>query len=178
MSESGSPFVTTSIESADAKSGFSCGKHALDDYLARHAVANDAAGVGRAYVLRRGPGDPAELPAVLGYYTLSMAHAESADVAKVVGKKPPKYPMPVALICRLAIDKRGQGRRLGERLLMDALRRVIDAASILGCTGIIVDAKDDDSEHFYAKYDFVTVTTEGWPRRMFLPIGTARAAFE
>ena len=107
-----------------------------------------------------------------------MALAESADVAKVVGKKLPKYPMPVALIGRLAIDKRGQGRRLGERLLMDALRRVIDAASILGCTGIIVDAKDDDSEQFYAKYDFVTVTTVGWPRRMFLPIGTARTAFE
>ena len=60
---------------------------------------------------------------------------------------------------------------------MDALRRVVDAVSIVGCTGIIVDARDDDAERFYAKYDFVTVSAEAWPHRMFLPLATARAAF-
>jgi hypothetical protein len=35
------------------------------------------------------------------------------------------------------------------------------------------DAKDEDAERFYAKYDFVTVAAETWPRRMFLPIGIA-----
>ncbi len=138
MSESDSPYVTTPIGPADAKSGFSCGKRPLDDYFARHSVPNDAASIGRAYVLRRG-GD--------------------------------------ALIGRLAIDHRAQGRRLGEKLLLDALHRVVDAATLVGCTGIIMDAKDEESERFYVKYDFVTVTAEGWPRRMFLPIATARAAF-
>lgn len=178
MSEPEPSYFTTPMDPGDAKAGFSSGKHALDDYFARHAVPNDAAGISRAYVLRRGEKDDDALPAILGFYTLSMANAESGQVAEVVKKKLPKYPMPVALIGRLAVDKRAQGRRLGEKLLMDALRRVIDAASILGCTGIIVDAKDEGAENFYAKYDFVTVTEEGWPRRMFLPIGTARAAFE
>jgi predicted GNAT family N-acyltransferase len=177
MSEADSPNVTTPIEPADAKAGFSCGKHALDDYFARHAVANDAAGIGRAYVLRRRDGDDVALPPVLGFYTLSMALVESARVSEVLRTKLPRYPMPVALIGRLAIDQRAQGRRLGEKLLLDALRRVVDAASIVGCTGVIVDAKDEDAERFYAKYDFTTVTTESWPRRMFLSIGTARAAF-
>jgi hypothetical protein len=86
--------------------------------------------------------------------------------------------MPVALIGRLAIDHRAQGRRLGEKQLLDALPRVVDAASILGCMGVIVDAKDEDAERFYAKYDFVVVTEESWPRRMLLPIATARAVFE
>jgi GNAT superfamily N-acetyltransferase len=177
MSESESPYVTTPIEPAHARAGFSCGKHALDDYFRRHAVPNDAAGIGRVYVLRRGPTDDAALPDVLGFYTLSMANAESAQVAAVIKKKLPRYPMPVALIGRLAIDHRVQGRRLGERLLLDALHRVVDAAAIVGCTGVIVDAKDADAERFYAKYDFVTVTDEDWPRRMFLPIDTAREAF-
>ena len=53
----------------------------------------------------------------------------------------------------------------------------VDAADILGCMGIIVDAKDEDAERFYAKYDFVTISAEAWPHRMFLAIGTARAAF-
>ncbi len=178
MNGYGSAYATSPIEPADAKAGFSCGKHALDDYLARHAIANDSAGIGRAYVLRRGQDDPRSLPPVLGFYTLSMAVAESVQVAKVVEKKLPKYLMPVALIGRLAIDQRAQGRRLGEKLLIDALRRVVDAAGILGCMGVIVDAKDQDAERFYAKYDFVTVTDESWPRRMFLPIGAARGAFD
>lgn len=37
MSESEPSYVTTSIEPADAKAGFSCGNHALDDFFARHA---------------------------------------------------------------------------------------------------------------------------------------------
>lgn len=114
MSASGPPYDTTPIEPADAKSGFSCGKHPLDDYFARHAVANDAAGIGRAYVLRRSDDGDVSLPAVLGFYTLSMAHAESEHVARVVARKLPKFPMPVALIGRLAVDRRA-GRRLGER---------------------------------------------------------------
>ncbi|MBX3192595.1 MAG: hypothetical protein KF819_36760, partial [Labilithrix sp.] len=139
-------------------------------------MANDAAGISRAYVLRRGAGDPTTLPIVLGFYTLSMAVADAGQVAQVLEKRLPKYPMPVALIGRLAIDHRAQGRRLGETLLMDALRRIVDASSIVGCLGIIVDAKDEDAERFYTRYDFIAVTDDGWPKRMFLPIGTARAA--
>jgi len=171
-------YTTSPIEPADALAGFSCGVRALDDYFARHAVSNDGAGIGRAYVLRRwGDGDGDDLPNVLGFYTLSMATAESAQVARVLEKKLPKYPMPVALIGRLAVDRRAQGRRIGEKLLLDALLRVVDASALLGCTGVIVDAKDENAERFYVKYDFVTVTVDAWPHRLFLPIGTARAAF-
>jgi hypothetical protein len=115
MSEPEPDYITSIIEDADATSGFSCGKHGLDDYFARHAVANDRAGIGRAYVLRHRVGDPPELPPVLGFYTLSMAAAESAQLAPALQKKLPKYPMPVALIGRLAIDQRATRQRLGKR---------------------------------------------------------------
>lgn len=88
-------YLATQIEPEDAASGFACGKHPLDDYLKRHAVANDRAGISRAYVLRRREDDPPELPRVLGFYTLSMAVAESAPIAKVLEAKLPKYPMPL-----------------------------------------------------------------------------------
>jgi predicted N-acetyltransferase YhbS len=86
--------------------------------------------------------------------------------------------MPVALIGRLAVDARVQGRGVGEVLLLDALRRAVDAAQIVGCVGIVVDALDVGAERFYAKYDFVTVAPEAWTRRMFLPLSTAKAVFE
>jgi hypothetical protein len=60
---------------------------------------------------------------------------------------------------------------------MDALRRVVDAAGLVGCTGIIVDAKNKSAEAFYSKYDFITVAAATGPHRMFLPISTAKASF-
>lgn len=131
MSESEPSYVTTSIEPADAKAGFSCGNHALDDFFARHAVRNDEAGVGRAYVLRRDSNDDAALPIVLGFYTLSMASAESSQVAKVLEKKLPKYPIPGALIDPRTTTRRevaprrpsARGRCIGDRRLHGHHRR-------------------------------------------------------
>jgi ribosomal protein S18 acetylase RimI-like enzyme len=175
---SASPYATTGIDPADVRKGFKSGTHALDDYFARYALPNDSAGIARAYVLRRGETDDEALPEVLGFYTLSMASVAAADVAEAVGAKLPRYPMPVALIGRLAVDTRARARRLGEKLLMDALHRVVDAAALVACIGIIVDAKNQPAADFYDRYDFATVTEdEEWPRRMFLPIEVARLAF-
>ena len=160
------------ISAADAASGFRSGEHALDDYLRRHAVANDAAGIGRAYVIRRGPSADPALPLVLGYYTLSMAVVTAAAVERSIGRKLPKYPMPVALIGRLAVDERARGRRVGEALLIDAMRRVADAAEVLGCTGVLVDAKHEKAESFYVRYGFVVVDATSWPHRLFMAMAT------
>lgn len=177
MTDAERRYATVRIDAADVASGFRCGKHPLDDYFKRHALKNDEAGISRAYVLRRADDDETSLPRVLGFYTLSMAVVTAEQAARAVEMKLPKYPLPCALIGRLAVDERAQGRRLGEKLLVDALQRVVDAANMLGCIGVIVDAKDDGAEKFYAKYDFVTVDDASWPRRMLLPIEVARAAF-
>jgi GNAT superfamily N-acetyltransferase len=178
MTEESARYATRGIEPADMSHGFTCGKHPLDDYFRRHALANDAAGIGRAYVLARTSNDESSLPPILGFYTLSMAVVSSGEVAPHLTGRLPKYPLPVALIGRLAVDERAQGRRIGEQLLIDAMQRVVDAAEIVGCVGIIVDAKDESAEGFYGKYDFVSLETDGWPRRMFVALGTVREALE
>lgn len=178
MTETSPDCLTHRIGPADPACGFRCGKHPLDDYFRRHALPNDQGNIGLAYVVDASAQDlAAGLPPVLGFYTLSMAAAVSADVGSVIAKVLPRYPMPVALIGRLAVDERARGRRLGEALLLDALLRVVTAAEIVACLGIIVDAKDEDAERFYAKYDYVTVDASSWPRRMFLPIDVARSVF-
>lgn len=179
MSELDSRYITTRIEEADAKSRFSCGKHQLDYYFARHAFNNDREGIARTYVHRRALEDPEEFPRVLGFYTLSMATLPSELVPS--NKKLPQFPVPVALIGRFAIDKRVQGKGLGEKLLFDVFERVIDlvdAENSVGCFGVIVDAKDEQAERFYAKYDFVTVCSEKWPRKMLLSMKEIRPAVE
>ena len=177
MSDERTGYTTRRIEPADPPSGFTCGKHPLDDYFRRHALANDATGIGRAYVLLRAPDDDDDaLPAVLGFYTLSMALVASTEVAPHLTGKLPKYPLPVALVGRLAVDERAQGRRIGERLIVDAMERVVDAAELVGCVGMIVDAKDESAEAFYAKYDLASLEIGSWPRRMFIALATMRAA--
>ena len=172
-----SPCQTTRLEPADVETGFRCGKHPLDDFFARHALVNDRTGICRVYVLRRREDDPATFPVILGFYTLSMASVSADSISQVIRKKMPRYPLPVALLGRLAVDDRAQGRRLGEVILLDALRRVLDAADVVGCLGVIVDAKDAHAERFYAKYDFETISAETWPHRMFITSATIRAAF-
>lgn len=172
-------YRTRPIGPADPTSDFRSGTHPLDDYFRRHALTNDQGDVGRAYVLDASAEDVAAgLPRVLGFYTLSMASVASQDAASVIAKRLPRYPMPVALIGRLAVDERARGRGLGEALLLDALKRVIEASRLIACLGVIVDAKDATAEGFYAKYDFVTVDDASWPHRLFLPTHVARAAFE
>lgn len=157
----------------DAGAGFRSGVHPLDDYFARHALPNDRAGVSRCFVLRPESGD---LPVVCGFYTLSMASVQADAIRAALKGRLPRYPLPVALVGRLAVDERARGRGFGEDLLIDALARVVGAGESVGCVGIIVDAKDEGAERFYGKYDFTTVEAETWPRRMFLPMATARAA--
>lgn len=161
------------ITAEDPGAGFRSGVHPLDDYFARHAMPNDRAGVSRCFVLRS---DLADLPVVCGFYTLSMASVQADAIRAVLKGRLPRYPLPVALIGRLAVDERARGRGFGEDLLIDALARVVSAGGSVGCVGVIVDAKDEGAERFYAKYDFVTVEAEAWPHRMFLPMATARAA--
>jgi hypothetical protein len=95
MTGSDSPYVTRPIEPDDVTSGFSCGRHELDDYFARHALLNDRIGIGRAYVLCREETDSAELPRVIGFYTLSMAVAGAAMLADALKQRLPRYPLPV-----------------------------------------------------------------------------------
>jgi hypothetical protein len=62
--------------------------------FACHALANDQAGIGRAYVSRKSPGDFGDdeaLPRVLGFYTLSMASVASHALAPALVKKIPRY---------------------------------------------------------------------------------------
>jgi GNAT superfamily N-acetyltransferase len=165
--------VISPITADDVSAGGRSGVHPLDDYFARHALPNDRAGVSRCFVLRP---ELADLPIVCGFYTLSMASVQADAIRAALKGRLPRYPLPVALIGRLAVDERARGRGFGEELLIDALARVVAAGDSVGCVGVIVDAKDESAERFYARYGFVTVQAEAGPHRMFLPMATARAA--
>jgi predicted GNAT family N-acyltransferase len=106
-----------------------------------------------------------------------MAGLEGRRLPRRLRDDLPKYPLPVALIGRLAVDKRAKGRGFGNVLMGDALARILAASETVGCFGVIVDAKDERAVGFYQRLGFVALGEQGkYPQRMFLELPTIRMA--
>ena len=111
-----------------------------------------------------------------GYYTLSQYAIQLDAVPHAIAEKLPQYPMVSAtLLGRLAVSIEFRGQRIGESLLMDALRRSLDLSKQAASAGVIVDAKDDSAVSFYRKYGFLNLPNV--ERRLFLPMGTVEQLF-
>lgn len=155
-----------SIRAFDQDAGtkeFACGEQALDDYLQRYATQDIKRGVARAFVA-----SPADSPQiVVGYYTLSAASVQAETLPEHWRKKLPRYPVPVALLGRLAVSQQAQGHGLGAILLADACKRVVAASETLAVAAIVVDAKSPKAAAFYQHFGFVALP--GQPGRWMLP---------
>lgn len=128
--------------------GFSSGVATLDTWLARRARANQSAGASRTYVVTD------DGVHVVAFYAIA-AGALATTHAPGPLKRDMPDPIPMAILGRLAVDTRHQGRGLGGALLKDAVLRVRTAAGILGLRGILVHAVSADAARFYARYGFV-----------------------
>jgi GNAT superfamily N-acetyltransferase len=126
---------------------FDCGAPALNDYLRKHALQNHQNRSARTYVTTRDN-------RVVGYYTLAAGSVAHEGVPERVAKGLGKYPVPIILLARLAVDRTEQGKGVGAALLRDALLRALQAADLVGCRAVLVHAKDATAQAFYRKFDF------------------------
>lgn len=130
---------------------FDCGVEELNSYLQRYSGQHERKGIGRTYVAMKN-----DERRVLGYYTIS----SSAVAFDLVPENLPRHPVPVALVGRLAVDKVARSQRLGETLLIHALRSAQRAAEIVGIYAVVVDALDESAKRFYRKYGFNELTDD------------------
>src|SRR5258708_3989236 len=166
--------VIRRLEEKDEVDSFECGDAALNNYLKRHAWANqEKISIGVSYVAV----DETAPRAVLGYFTLAMASVRrDAFPTKYVRGMPP-YDLPLVLLARLAVDRRFAGRGIGHALISEAFRVTLRVADEVGCRCIVTDAYRDRID-WYARYGFVPIegASKDGPQRMFLDIRTIRAA--
>lgn len=146
--------------------GFECGKPPLDEYLRRYASQDVRRNLARIFVAT--PGQDAKV--IAGYFTLSAGSVSCSDLPEKLARKLPRYPVPVALIGRLAVAKDFQGKGLGSILVAKAVEKVVQASETLAVAGIIVDAKDDEAISFYRHLGFLPL--EGQSNRLLLPRGS------
>ena len=91
---------------------------------------------------------------VQGYTTLRSGALSAATLPEAERNRLPNYPVPVVHMGRLAVDRAVQGQRLGEALLVDALRRAYAASKDVAAYAVEVIAINDKARSFYIKYGF------------------------
>lgn len=129
-------------------SRFDCGRHeSLNDWLKRFALTNERNESARTYVVHRNG-------LVVGYYSISAGSVSVEEAPTRISKGLARHPIPVILLARLAIDKDERGTGLGKAVLKDALRRIAQAADIVGARAVLVHAIDEQARKFYEHFDF------------------------
>jgi predicted GNAT family N-acyltransferase len=151
MSSSQSEIIVERLSSQQDRSNFDCGVDELNSYLQRYSSQHERKGIGRTYVAVK----RSEMR-VLGYYTIW----SSAVAFDTVPENLPRHPVPVALVGRLAVDNTVRGEKLGETLLIHALRSAQRAARIVGIYAVVVEALDYSAKSFYLKYGFQQLTDD------------------
>ncbi len=149
------------------RESFDCGVEVLNDYLKRYALQNQKKDATRTYVAT----DTGNK--ILGYYTLVFGSVVADEVPENISSGLGRFPIPVIVLARLAVDQSQKGKGLGGILLQDAMLRALQAAEIAGLRAITVQAKDENVRSFYEKTGFIRSPSD--PMQLFLKISELRA---
>lgn len=150
---------------------FDCGNEQLNNYLIHQAGQDMKRKLSVCFVITESSSNR-----ILGYYTLSNNSISLDYFSEEIQKKLPRTykSIPTTLLGRLAIDKKQQGKGIGEKILIDALKRSHNLSKEIGSFAVIVDPIDIDAERFYIKYDFIKLPDSG---KMFIAIKTLHQLF-
>jgi predicted GNAT family N-acyltransferase len=149
--------------------GFSCGVESLDRYLQKQARQDSDRKLASIFVLT------SDGSTIAGFYSLSAQTIMADELSAALARKLPHFPLPATLLGRMAVSQTLRGQRLGEFLLMDALRRAWLATQQVASWAVIVDAKQGARE-FYIRYGFIAAAQ--CPDRLFYPMASIAKLFQ
>jgi GNAT superfamily N-acetyltransferase len=145
---------------------FQSGESSLDDWLRRRARGNQASGASRTYVVCEGK-------VVVAYYALASGVIAVESAPGRFRRNMPN-PIPVAVLARLAVDRKWQGKGIGRALFRDAAQRVAHAADAIGIRGIVVHAISEEAKNFYVRLGFDPSPSE--PMTLMVTLSDVRSA--
>lgn len=163
------PYMIEPLGKHHDRAAFSCGVEPLDRYFKRQAGQESRRHVANCFV-----GVNHATKAIGGYYTLSATAVIFDGLPENLRKKLPRYPeVPAVLVGRLAVDLQHRGKGVGERLLLDAMRRTLQSG--IAAAILVVDPKDDQAARFYYRYGFLDI---GPGRtRLYMPVSEIEKIF-
>jgi GNAT superfamily N-acetyltransferase len=148
---------------------FICGNALLDRWLIRYAGQNERRDAARTFIAMTDDGT------VYGYYTLVAGQLEHEEATLQAGRGLSRhFPIPVAILARLAVDSSQQGQGLGQALLNEALGRVCRASAQVAVRAVVVHAVDESAATFYERFGFHALSAT--PRTLMVTLAALRAA--
>lgn len=148
------------------REAFDCGVDPLNEYLRKFALQNQKKDAARTYVVADSGGK------ILGYYTLVFGSVAPEEASGEISSGLGRYPIPIILLARLAVDLGEKGKGLGGILMRDALLRALQASDIAGLRAVMVQAKDEIARSFYEKIGFQRSPSDQFT--LFLKISDVR----
>ncbi len=149
-------------------SKFESRNEALDRWLIRYAGQSERRDAARTFVI-------ADTGVVIGYFALLAGELDHHQATEQTRKGMSRhFPIPVAVLARLAVDHRYQHRGLGATLLRDALRRVTLASEQLAIRAVVVHAIDERAGRFYEHFGFRSLSATA--RTLMVTLAELRAA--
>jgi GNAT superfamily N-acetyltransferase len=152
-------YIVEPLKSQD-RQDFDCGEESLNRYLRDRVTQDIKRKLNRIFIIREDRKNR-----VIGYYTLASTTIEAAKFPPAHAKHLPQYPIPAALLGKLAVDKTWQNKGIGKHLLANSIRRIQSVEKEIGLHVLVVDPLTDDLAKFYISVGFVQFLPE---KRLFL----------
>jgi GNAT superfamily N-acetyltransferase len=159
------------LEPAHDIGAFDCGRPELTSWLKERALRAAESETARTFVVCR------EAGRVVAYFSLAAGavahvHAETRERAPRRLRQNAPDPVPVIILGRLAVDRSEQGRGLGSALVSEAMRRAVQASSLIGARALLVHALDAPLVAYYQSLGFTPFSPAS--RTLYLPMKTIR----
>jgi len=152
-------------------SAFDCGEAALNRWLRHSAGQSQRRDAARTFVVAADHGR------VIGYHTTVVGELDHDQASPTVRRGMSRhFPIPIAVVARLAVDVEFHGRGIGARLLQDALTRVMAAAEQVAIRAVVVHAISDQAAAFYVRFGFKPLASE--PRTLMITLDALRRSRE
>lgn len=146
---------------------FDCGEESLNRWLKEHGHRSEGK-TSRSYVVCDTSGS------VVGYYCLAAGSLAREAVPKKLQRNSPD-PVPIIVLGRLAVDLEYQGQGIGSSLVLDAMRRAVAAAHVIGARGLVVNVLNEEVMNFYLSLGFEQTPL---PDTVIIPIETISRAMQ
>jgi GNAT superfamily N-acetyltransferase len=113
-------------------------------WLSIYARAALAAGTANVFVVT-----PAGSQDVVAYYAWRMGEITHGRAPARWKQGAGRYPQPVAVLARLAVDQKHERHGLGAGLLADVLMRFLAVSEEIGVRGLLIHCENENARAFY-----------------------------
>ena len=152
------------------RAAFRSGVDRVDNFLQKTAARQQENDLTRVYVACLD-----QQIEVVGYYALNSHSIDVTTLPESMRKKLPQYPTISAIyLAVVGFHEDDQGKGGGHFLLMDALRKCVEVADIVGSYFVVLDSLNERAAKLYREIGFIDLP--GHAPRMLINMRVVRIA--